>query len=130
MVGYPHSAKLLPNGHITLFDNGIYREKKRRCDPGGCLSRALEIDPQTGEIVWQFEEKGLFSLGFGDVDRLPNGNTLITYGQQSPRAGVLEVTPRGEVVWTLELLASATPSFFGSEPRSWRYRSQRVTSLP
>jgi len=87
-----HCATPLKNGHILLFDNGSERPQDRR-------SRAVEIDPKTGDVVWQFASRHTNSFNShrqGAVQRLKNGNTLIT----STHGGhVFEVTPEGEVVW-------------------------------
>ena len=85
----PHHPSLLENGNILIFDNGTFRE----------YSRILEIDPRTKKIVWEYAaepKKSFFTTASGSVQRLPNGNTLIT---DSHRARVFEVTPDGEVVW-------------------------------
>lgn len=85
----PHYARRLENGNILVFDNGIVRR----------WSRALEIDPDSGEVVWEHHgdpPEELFSSSRGSVQRLPNGNTLITV---SDRGEAIEVTPEGEAVW-------------------------------
>jgi len=87
-----HGAKVLPNGHILLFDNQGGLMKHGR-------SRALEIAPDTGGIVWSFEgtdEDPLDSENRGGAQRLANGNTLIS---ESTAGRILEVTPDGSVVW-------------------------------
>jgi hypothetical protein len=82
---YQHHPRLLDNGHILLFDNGLER------------SRVIEVDPLTDQIVWDYApRKGFFSLTRGSVQRLPNGNTLIT---ESDTGYVLEITPKRQVVW-------------------------------
>lgn len=125
ILGHQHSVKFTDQGNILIFDNGFHRIKGRDCD-GVCRSRAIEMNPETGEIVWQFSEAPLFAQGFGDVDRLANGNTLITYGQNCPNAQLVEVDPDGEVVWTLE--TTYRTKALGVE-RSLLYRSQRVSSV-
>ncbi len=130
VLGHQHSAKLLENGHITIFDNGIYRTAGSACAGKPCVSRALEIDPNSGEIVWSYEDPELFSLGLGDVDRLPNGNTLITFGWNRPAAVVLEVSPEGEVLWRLESLLKTVAALLGDMPQALLYRAQRVEYLP
>lgn len=87
-----HDAKVTPNGHILLFDNagGLLRHGK---------SRALEIDPNTGGIVWSYDgtdDDPLDSDIRGGVQRLSNGDTLIA---ESTSGRILEVTPDGSVVW-------------------------------
>ena len=92
MVWGSHCATPLKNGNVLIFDNGSERPEFRR-------SRAVEIDPKTSKIVWEFETRhtsSFFSHRQGGVQRLPNGNTLIcsTHGGH-----VFEVTPDKEVVW-------------------------------
>jgi hypothetical protein len=84
-----HQPTLLANGNILLFDNKGHHG----------LSKVIEIDPLTQEIVWAYEgteENGFSSSSLGSNQRLPNGNTLIT---ESNGGRAFEVTPDGEVVW-------------------------------
>lgn len=126
ILGHAHSVKFLDNGNITIFDNGYHRQRGKHCDPK-CSSRAIEIDPKSGEIVWEYHDEKLFSQGFGDVDRLANGNTLITYGQRHPNATIIEVSPSGEVVWRLD--SKIATEALGLK-RAMFYRGQRVDTLP
>ncbi len=83
-----HQPTLLDSGKILLFDN----QPRRR------LSYALEIDPLGGAIGWKYPNAGQFlsSEQAGSVERLANGNTLIT---ESDRGRAFEITPEGETVW-------------------------------
>ena len=88
-ISGPHHASMLENGRILLFDNGIARG----------ASRVIEVNPLSREIDWQYvgtRQRPLISITMGGTQRLPNGNTLIT---ASNRGRVIEVTPRGEIVW-------------------------------
>ncbi len=85
-----HDAEILANGSLLLFDNGT--AKRRR-------SRAVELDPGTLEVRWSYDGSDadpLWSKSCGTVQRLENGNTLIT---ESDNGRALEVTPAGDVVW-------------------------------
>jgi hypothetical protein len=85
----PHHARMLENGHITLFDNGPYRG----------YTRVIELDPVSQKIVWEYKAdppESFQSKWLGSVQRLPNGNTLVGDGWNG-RA--FEVTPEGSVVW-------------------------------
>jgi outer membrane protein assembly factor BamB len=87
-----HDPDLLPNGNMLLFDNyGHYG--------AGGISRVIEFDPTTLEIVWSYtgdEAHPLTSKLRSDQERLANGNTLIT---ESDGGRLLEVTRDGEIVW-------------------------------
>lgn len=85
----PHDAQVLQDGHILLFDNGLSRG----------WSRALELDPLTNHIVWEYKADppgSFYTGGKGSVQRLPNGNTLLA---ESDKGRAIEVTPDGSVVW-------------------------------
>ncbi len=87
-----HDPNLLPNGDIVLFDNyGNYEQ--------GNLSRVLQFDPANGAITWSYhgtDEHPMSSRIRSTVQRLPNGNTLIT---ESSSGRLLEVTPDGRITW-------------------------------
>jgi Arylsulfotransferase (ASST) len=90
-----HAPTPLPNGNILLFDNGPFR-----ADTGvQPFSRALEINPNTKEIVWKYQDATshfFFSSRISNAQRLPNGNTLINEGLYGR---FFEVTTDGNVVW-------------------------------
>jgi outer membrane protein assembly factor BamB len=110
-----HSALILPNGNLLLFDNGT------RHDPPE--SRAVEyaLDPAAGTatLVWEFRHSPAIYTPFtGSVQRLANGNTLIGYAWVG-RA--VEVSSAGTVAWEAELAVNGEPPLL--------YRLTRVTSL-
>ena len=85
---FPHHPTFLDNGNLLVFDNGGMARN---------YSRILEVNPMTGETVWEYKnESSFWSYIIGGNQRLPNGNTLIT---ESARGRVFEVTPEGKVVW-------------------------------
>ncbi len=103
-----HNAHMIPaglpgEGNILVFDNG------GRSGYGGSgsaprytrsYSRVIEFDPVTLEIVWQYGQQSgeefFFSQDISSVQRLPNGNTLITEGRSGR---IFEVTADKEMVW-------------------------------
>lgn len=88
-ISGPHDATVLENGNILLFDNGLARG----------WSRVIELDPLQKKIVWQYRApvpEDFFTKSHGSNQRLPGGNTLITY---SGKGRAFELTPEGEVVW-------------------------------
>ena len=84
-------AKGLPGaGNIIVLDNASTEER-------GGASAILEINPQTKKTVWVYDAgQEFFTRARGSVQRLPNGNTLIS---EDRRGRVFEVTPEKEVVW-------------------------------
>lgn len=91
--GHQHHAEMLPNGNITIFANGM----NNLYQP--LHSRAIELDPQTKGMVWQYVDPQrwmFFSPVMGGVQRLENGNTLIC---ESLNGRVFEVTPERDIVW-------------------------------
>ena len=116
---HQHSPELQPNGNILLFDNGTGRPEEQ----GGEFSRALEltVDEKSmkAQAVWSYRHApDLFCPIWSDADRLPNGNTLITFGTRTDgdTTRYIEVTPDGEAVWDVEL-----------QPSGWgTYRAERI----
>ncbi len=85
ILRHQHDPEVLPGGNILVADHSR-------------LQRAIEIDSGTGNIVWEFIVRDPQNWPVRDVNRLPNGNTLITGTTK-----IIEVTPEGEVVWRLVL---------------------------
>jgi hypothetical protein len=87
-----HDARALGNGHYTVFDNGNMHNPP--------VSRAAEFQvdttAMTATLVWQFRDNpDKYSNWMGNVQRLPNGNTLINWADGSlPK--LTEVRPNGE----------------------------------
>ncbi|MCB0319038.1 MAG: aryl-sulfate sulfotransferase [Bdellovibrionales bacterium] len=89
----PHESHMIASdlpgaGNILIFDNG--KKKLREA------SIALEINPVTKEVIWSYEDSEFYSGSAGSLQRLPNGNTLIS---QDTAGRVFEVTPEKEIVW-------------------------------
>lgn len=82
-----HQPTMLDDGHILVFDNGTYRGR----------SIVRELQPDTGRIVWQYEDGERFFSPFRSGNqRLANGNTLIC---ECDAGHLFEVTGDGEIVW-------------------------------
>lgn len=91
-VRHQHDAKFTAAGTMTFFDNGVHRR-------GIEYSRAVEIDTRTKKVIWEYADNPpftMYTLMGGCVDRLPNGNTLIT---ETSKGHLLEVTHDKKVVW-------------------------------
>jgi hypothetical protein len=84
-----HEPVLLESGGLLVFDN---------LGPGE-HSKVIEIDPFTQAKRWCYEgnaENDFSSALLGSVQRLANGNTLVT---ESTAGRAFELTPENEVVW-------------------------------
>jgi Arylsulfotransferase (ASST)/Secretion system C-terminal sorting domain/Bacterial Ig-like domain len=93
---HQHALRRLPNGHLTLFDNGNFHNPP--------FSRAVEyeLDEQqkTATLVWQYRNTpDIYGEAMGYVQRLDDGNTLIGWGATNPT--VTEVSPSGKKVFEL-----------------------------
>ena len=86
-------------GHILIFNNLVGEGTDEVHSSAVELKTPIQTDGSydlsvDSEIVWSYDDiLGRFLSG---VQRLPNGNTLITEG---PIGRFTEVTPEGEVVW-------------------------------
>ena len=100
---YQHDIRVMPNGNITLMDNGNYHTPS--------LSRAVEYQLDTVQmkatLVWQYRHSpDRYTWWMGNVQRLPNGNTLINWADASlPK--LTEVTAAGTKVMELGFVKSA-----------------------
>jgi hypothetical protein len=118
-----HAPTPLPNGNLLLFDNGPHR-----LDHPMPFSRVIEVELETKQIVWKYQEKresDFFSPRISNAQRLPNGNTLICEGDFGR---LFEVTAGGELVWEY------VNPYFGRLPkaknnrvfRAYRYSAEEI----
>ncbi len=98
-----HSATILPNGHLLLYDNGAaclidpWTRLSVRTD--GVYSRALEyaLDHDAGEAVFVRDhslhgDREAFGYSSGQVVLLDNGDWLVSWGRNLSGDPVLEET--------------------------------------
>ena len=136
MIGqhHPHIIpKGLPGaGNMLVFDNGGESGYgwANPSAPDGVrsvrrgFSRVLEINPVTLEKVWEYQIDGpesfrFFSHYVSNMQRLPNGNTMINEGAGGR---LFEVTNEKEIVWEY------INPVFGTEvtTRNSIYRAHRI----
>jgi hypothetical protein len=122
--GHQHNADMLPNGNITLFANGMNNLHQP------LHSRALEIEPKSGKIVWQYMDPQrwtFFSPVMSGIQRLENGNSLIC---EALSGRVFEVDGAGEIVWDYIVpMHHLNPVVHGSSNilfRAYRYAPDSV----
>ncbi|MBB6626274.1 aryl-sulfate sulfotransferase [Nocardioides sp. KIGAM211] len=122
-----HDARILPNGHLMLFDNGS------RADSGGPIapqtadmcpdpsdrdgarvarpqSRVVEyaVDARRRVVrrVWSYAVPGRYAPFAGNAQRLPGGHTLVGWSNAEnngpePAPITSEVTRGGSEIWSL-----------------------------
>ena len=118
--GHQHNAEFLKNGNITFFSNGMNN------DVLPPRSRAIEINPKTGETVWEYQAPQswtFFSPIVSSVQRLNTGNTIICEGLTGR---VFEVTQNGKLVW--EYISPYFNDVFPNDgPSNILFRAYRYT---
>ncbi len=95
---HQHSIRRLPNGDITLFDDGNFHNPP--------FSRGVEykLDEvnKIATLVWQYRNNpDIYGDAMGYVQRFDNGNTLIGWGTANP--SVTEVASDGTVALEMSL---------------------------
>jgi hypothetical protein len=97
-ISYQHDIRVVDNGNYTVFDNGNNRV------PG--ISRALELQLDTLNMtvtkVWEYiDDPPSYSKYMGNVQRLPNGNTLVNWAvKDNPK--LTEVRPDGSLAYEMD----------------------------
>ena len=106
---WQHDIRRLANGNISIYDNNCNKydidHALFTCSNAIGSSRAVEykIDEisKTAVKVWEYINTPPFQAGaMGNVQRLPNGNTLIGWGL-STSPSITEVKPNGTKVFEL-----------------------------
>lgn len=96
---HAHSVEPVNNDTFILFDNDLHSQVDSTPQ-----SRILEIrideDTMTANESWYYTASSeYYSAGWGDADRLPNGNRIGDFGYLSGTIGFLEVNEQKEIVW-------------------------------
>lgn len=91
---YQHDARRLPNGNISLFDNG-----NDHPEPFSS-AKEYEIDEinKTANLVWDFSlTPSIWSKAICNHQKLPGGNRIISWGGYN-NAAFTEVNDEGEIL--------------------------------
>jgi hypothetical protein len=71
-----HTARVLPNGHLLIFDNGWAHSPQA----SRAVEYALDTTRKTATMVWQYSASPpIFNAFTGSAQRLANGNTLVAF---------------------------------------------------
>lgn len=122
-----HDARILPNGHLLVFDNGSRRDDTGPIAPqtadmcpdpaepqGTRVARpqsriveyALDTKAMTATHVWSFVPEGRYAAFAGNAQRLADGSTLASWSRSETADGSVapfasRVSAAGEEVWAL-----------------------------
>jgi len=108
-----HAIRELPNGNVTLFDDGTVHQPSQ----SRAVEYQLDVAGRTARLVWQYDATPtIYTFVMGFAQRLSNGNTLVAYGLVPT---VREVNAAGDLQWALQ-------SFNNS---GFIYRAFRIPSL-
>lgn len=95
---YQHDARRLPNGNVSIFDNGTQHTPQ--------YSRGVEyrLDEQakTATMVWEYRHVPDYYVSIqGGLQTLPNGNRVLGWGSAANDGapGITEVDSTGRVVF-------------------------------
>ena len=129
---YQHSISSLGDNRYLLFDNGNYSSQYTgEENVSRAVEYALDTINMTATKVWEFvHPDSLFCPSQSSVQRLPNGNTLIDYGNltlSNLGAIVTEVTPDLEIVFQLEYNVGG--SIYRVKKFDWFFYEPEVVGL-
>jgi hypothetical protein len=91
-----HDVKVLPNGHILLFNNFASENINARLE---------EVDPVNMKVVWQYPKRtkdNFKSLGRGSVQFLDGSRVLYT-SEDHGHSFVNLAQRDGDKLWTVDL---------------------------
>ncbi len=106
----PHTATILENGNMLVFDNGQYcwPENPERGELTRVVEYSIDETNKVAELVWSYTKEGAYSLSGGSAQRLANGNTLICWNR-GPDELLTEVDAMGNIVFELEASYAGVP---------------------
>ena len=108
-----HTARMLPNGHVLMYDNGSWSTTTSLCvdpsNPAGppvervqtrVIEYAVDTTAHTATIVRSYQPPGRFTVFAGSAQRLGNDNTMISWASD-PTVLASEIALDGSLLWEL-----------------------------
>lgn len=117
-----HHCRILPDGHLTVFDNGNYHTPQ--------YSRAVEYeldeDNMTCTQVWEYRnDPDIYGGSQGSAQRLANGNTMIGWGGNADVTAT-EVRPDGSKAYEINIGDQVIENSY----RAYRFNWTGIASEP
>ncbi len=96
---HQHDIRILPNEHLTLFDNGNLKviPYSRACE--------YEMDEQNKTVTldWEYtNDPQTYTFAMGNVERLVDQHTVIGWGANDGQPSVCELNTDGSLAWAIE----------------------------
>ncbi|MEO6167594.1 MAG: aryl-sulfate sulfotransferase, partial [Chitinophagales bacterium] len=117
-----HDCRRLPNGNITLYDNGNYHAPPH----SAAKEYQLDVVQKTATLVWSYTHPKVENIipyysAMGNVQRLANGNTFINWGKRSQTnlPSMTEVDCAGTIVWEMKLAANKQYISYRAHKYDW-----------
>ncbi len=109
-----HDAKMMKNGDISIFDNGVYHVPRF----SSFVEYRLDTTNMTATLINRYTHNhGVFGITEGDVQELPNGNKFIGWGETGNPA-VTEIGQNDSIEYEMGF-----PTLYSSY-RSFRFHWQ------
>ncbi|MGY5876601.1 MAG: aryl-sulfate sulfotransferase, partial [Candidatus Thorarchaeota archaeon] len=113
---HSHAVEMVSPNRFVMFDNDYWNLTRRNKYGGTSRLIEISIDDENmrarEEWVW-VAPQDYSSVLLGDADRMPNGNTIGTFGFRSDALGfrytgprITEVTQEGDIVWEFRFTES------------------------
>lgn len=112
-----HCVRVLPNGHLLIYDNGL----RHKPPVSRAVEYALDVPHRIATMVWQYDAN-IFTIAFGSVQRLSNGNTLVGFGYAGE---IHEVNPKGQLVAQASFAYGMRPAFYRATRIALLYQYER-----
>jgi hypothetical protein len=108
-----HFAQVLPDGKVSVYDNGNYHAPRRARG----IVYELDTAAMTATKVWEYANTDIISSAYGSFQVLPNGDRLVNYGAYSPHVdpNVSYLRADSSLVMTIKF-----------EDLYWTYRAQSL----
>ncbi|MGB0095838.1 MAG: arylsulfotransferase family protein [Solirubrobacteraceae bacterium] len=117
---FQHDARIRANGQITIFDDGAGPPAVHKQSRG--ITLRLDTRRMTATLVKQDQHRpGLLAFFEGNVQRQPNGDELVGWGQQPY---FTEFNPSGKVVFDARFVGA------NSTYRAYRFDWQATPARP
>jgi hypothetical protein len=112
-----HHATMLPNGNITLLDNGTNNQANH---PTRAVEYSVDQTNMQATLVWSMVSPSGYHAALGTVQRLNNGRTYIHWGsiQTLPNKFITEVDSDNNIYF--EVTSDNVSNFYRSFRNVWK----------